>query len=280
MDILKTFKQLNKEGYSVSLIGNEQGYAELLNAIRSKLDSMDNDMKTYFLQEVYDDRVIYAVHTDGGSTLYQVGYSMNDSNEVSFEGDPVEVRRQVDYVTMKKVKRTKGAKEVETNKEGGKKMACCEDRVDRLIANEASTFNADDKEWLMDLNEDQLKKLEPVEKKKETPQVNKDEVISEFKKGLKEVDDYTAMMPDEMKKQVESGVKLYKEKRQNTIKAILDNSTDVWKEEDLNEMNDDTLEKIEKSVRLKDYSGQGQTKQVQKDTDEVEPMEMPNIESK
>lgn len=278
MKMLETFKKLNKEGYFVSLIGNEQGYAELLNAIRSKLDSMDNDMKSYFLQEVYDDRVIYAVHTDGGSTLYQVGYSMNDKNEVSFEGDPVEVQRKVDYVTMKKVKRTKGVTDLEINKKGGSEMSCCEDRVDRLIANKATTFSVNDKEWLMNLNEDQLKKLEPVEKKEEVPQVNKNEVIDEFKKSLKGIDDYTAMMSDEMKKQVESGVKLYKEKRQNTIKAILDNSTDVWKEEDLNEMSDQTLEKIEKSVRPKDYSGQGPSVNSENnDEDDVAPMEIVNI---
>lgn len=276
MEILKTFKELNKQGYFVSLIGNEQGYAELLNAIRSKLDSMDNAMKQYFLQEVYDDRVVYAVHTDGGSTLYQQDYSVNDSNEVSFAGDPVEVRRNVEYVTMKKVRRTKGVeKSVETNKNGGNTMACCEDRVDRLISNEKSTFNVDDKEWLMNLNENQLKKLEPVEVKKETPQVNKEQVITEFKQSLKKVDDYTELMPDDMKSQVESGVKLYKEKRQNTIKNILDNSKDVWKQEDLENMDDLTLEKLEKSVTPADYSGQGGTGNYSSsEDDDVAPMEL------
>lgn len=271
MENLKKFKELGFTGYSLSLIGNEQGYAELLNAIRSKLDSMDNAMKTYFLQEVFDNRVVYAVHTDGGSTLYQQDYSVNDSNVVTLEGDPVEVRRKVDYVTMK-MKRTKGT-QVETNKKENN-MACCEDRVDKLIANGKSTFDANDKEWLMNLNEDQLKKLEPVEEKTEAPQVNKDEVITEFKSGLKTVDDYTSIMPDEMKSQVESGVKLYKEKRKNTIKDILDNSKDVWNEADLNNMEDSMLDKIAKSVVPSDYSGQATFARTETNEDEVAPMEI------
>jgi hypothetical protein len=144
---------------------------------------------------------------------------------------------------------------------GGTKMACCEDKVDRLIANKQTRFTADDKEFLMGLEESQLDKLSPMEpeappKKKEEPQVNKEEVVEEFKAGLKTIEDYTSLMPEEMKGQVEGGVKLYKEHRESLVKGIMDNTKDNFSQEQLVAMDDSTLESIFKSVKPVDYSAQ------------------------
>ena len=140
---------------------------------------------------------------------------------------------------------------------------CCEAKVEALIANAQTHFKAEDKEWLMGLEEAQIDKLTPMapEKKpavkQEAPQVNKEEVIDEFKDGLKTIDDFTALMPEEMKAQIDSGVKLYNEHRESLVKGIEIHAKDNFSKEQLEAMEDETLESIFKSVIPADYSGQG-----------------------
>lgn len=249
---MEVFKQLNKEGYFVSPVVNEQGYRELMDSVRSKLDAMDNDLRMYFLVELYEDRVIYAVRgNEGSQTLYQQGYEVNDKSEISFTGDPVEVRQKVEYVTNK-MRRNK-MPSINLNKKEVK-MACCEDKVDRLIANKLTQYTADDKEWLMTLEEDKLEKMAPKEPKA-IPVVNKDEVISEYKKSLTKVDDYLAIMPESVKNQIQSGLEMYKQDRDEKITTILDNGKGDFQKEELEAMADTLLEKIFNTVKVVDYSG-------------------------
>mgnify|MGYP006280679595 CR=1 FL=1 len=261
---LEVIKRLNHDGFAVVPINNEQGYRELVNSLQSKLDAMDTHDRVYYLQEVYEDYFVYAVRgREGGETLYKRGYAVSDSGEVAFAEDAaVEVRRKVEYVAMKEFVRARSFKS--NNKNGGK-MACCEDKVDRLIAHKQTRFSADDKEFLMGLEESQLDKLFPMEAKKPektedpAPQVNKEEVIDEFKDTLKTIEDYTALMPEGMKAQVDNGVKLYKEHREALVKGIVENTGENFSKEKLEAMDDETLESIYKSVQPKDYSGQGAT---------------------
>jgi len=138
---------------------------------------------------------------------------------------------------------------------------CCEAKVDALIANESTRWEASDKEWLLTLGEEVIEKMSPMEPEKvgdPTPTVNKAEVIDEFKTGLTTIEDYTALMPEEMKVQVAGGVKLYKEHREALVQGIIDNTAEgIWKKETLEAMNDETLESVSKSVNVADYSGQG-----------------------
>lgn len=260
-DLLQTFKELGKKGLVVSPITNEQGYRTLVESLQKQLDSMDTNEKMYFLQEVYSDHFVYEVRylERGDSALYKRSYSVvNDNAELG--DDPVEVRKKVEYVTMKRTRTTPS-----TNSKNDREMSknegspCCEDKVDRLIVNEHTQFTPKDKEWLMSLEEAQIDKLSPVvkpEKKEEIPpQVNKEEVIDEFKGTLKTIEDYKALMPEAMASQFEAGVKLYKEKRDELVKGIMANSEQFEKEE-LEAMPDALLEKISKSVTVADYSGQ------------------------
>ena len=258
-ELLKTFKEMAAKGYAVSLISNEQGYQELLQLLSSKLDSMDNDERIYFLEEVYDNYIVYRVRTreGSGSTLYKWNYTIT-GNEVTLGENPVEVRKEVSYVTME-MKRTKN---VSINKnEGGTKMSdklCCEAKVDALIANKATKFTSQDREWLLTQDESVIDKMEPVvEKPVEAPAVNEAEVITTFKSTLKTIEDYAALMPEDMREQFTNGVKLYNEHREELVKSIMDNTEkDLWAEDDLTAMETAQLEKLAKSVTKSDYSGQ------------------------
>jgi CRISPR/Cas system-associated protein Cas5 (RAMP superfamily) len=220
----------------------------------------------YFLEEVYDDSVVYRVRTrdDGGGTLYQRKYTV-EGNTVTFDEQPVEVRKEVTYVTMR-MRRTKindnstNQKKGETEMSEKKDSPCCEAKVDALIANKATQFTSKDREWLLTQEEAIIDKLSPVEvksvEKQEALEVNAEEVIATFKGTLKTVEDYTALMPAEMQEQISEGVELYNEHRAKLVKSILDNTEkDLWKEDDLTAMETSQLEKVAKSIKTTDYSG-------------------------
>ena len=255
-DLLKTFKEISQKGYAVALINNEEGYQEISQLLQNALDNMDTNSKKHFLEEVFANDFIYRVRNpEGGSTLYRRGYSVNNG-AVSMADGPAEVRKQVSYVTMR-MRRTKPSN---NNEEGGTTMSdpkspCCEDKVDRLIANEQTKFTAADKEWLLALNEQQVDKLIPKEPK---VQANAAEAIETFKSTLTSLDDYTALMPKEMGEKVKAGVALIQANREALVKSITDNS-DKFTKEQLENLSDDVLEGIAETFKSKrtDYSGQG-----------------------
>jgi hypothetical protein len=267
-ELLKTFKTLNEKGFTVSPITNDQGYQELLRLLQSKFDTMDNGERVHYLEEVYPNYLVYQIRTaEGRSSFYKRGYTV-DGSTVTFSEDPVEVRKEISYVAMKKMQRTKDPN-INNDKNGGKMSdnggtPCCEGKVDNLIANKRTRFTAADREWLLTLDEstiDKLSPMEPEKKKEEVPpvQVNKDQVIDEFKNGLKTIEDYAALMPEDMKATVVDGVRLYNERRESLVKDIMENAAkDTWEKDELEAMNTTMLEKIAKTVNKKaDYSGMG-----------------------
>jgi hypothetical protein len=259
-ELMEVLKDLNQKGYAVSPITNEQGYRELTELLQTKLNALDNNEKTYYLQEVYSDSFIYAVHNRerGDTTLFKRGYTMTN-NEVMWDEDPVEVRKKVEYVTMQ-MTRTKFNNQKEGGNMSKEGTLCCEAKVDALIANKSTRFSASDRDWLMALEENQIDKLSPVDpgKSAEAPQVNKQEVVDEFKGSLKTIEDYTAIMPESMKARIDKWLAAEAAEREALVKSITDNS-DKLKKEDLEVLSDDVLKGIAASIKTQpdDYSGLG-----------------------
>jgi len=264
-DKFQIFQELSQQGYVVSLLNNEVGYREIQEALSAKLRDLNSDGVYHYVEDVFDTYIVYSKWIDGGGdTLYKQGYTMDDNENIAFDGVAVEVKKKVEYVTNK----MRRATPVNNNQnEGGKmsensKSPCCLAKIEQLITNEHTFFTEEDKEWLLAQEESTLDKMFPMEPVKKvvraTPQVNKEDVIEEFKGSLKSIEDYTAIMPEEMRVPVEGGVKLYNEHREALVKSILDNTAEgTWEEGDLNAMNDQTLEKISKSIKQPaDYSGQ------------------------
>jgi len=197
VDLLQTFKQLNKEGFSVLPITNTQGYLELMNLVRAKLDSMDNDLKVYYLTEIFNDHIIYTVdrrEEQGQSILYRQNYQLTDQDtKVEFLGDPVEVRRNVEYLTMS-MRRTEDPQS--NNNKGGEimtkeKSLCCLTKIEQLIDNRLTHFAEADKEWLLTQEEVLIDKLFPIEQKPAPVlQVNREKALEVLE--LKTTDDYIA----------------------------------------------------------------------------------------
>ena len=149
------------------------------------------------------------------------------------------------------------------NKKGGNAMSdvkispCCLAKIEQLISNKHTRFTDDDKEWLLLQEESQLDKLFPVETTQEPVQVNKDQV-AEFFKPASKLEDFTVYMPDALKVQVNTGMEMVKKQREEVIADILANSGEVWKQEELEGMNSEMLEKISKTLKpIANYSAQG-----------------------
>ena len=264
-DLLKTFQELSLKGYVVSLIGNEQGYREIQEALQAKLRDLNTDDTYNYVEEVYDDSIVYSEWGSGsGETLYRQGYTLDANGNITFEGARNEVRKKVEYVTNK----MKRAARSDNNQTKGGNMStnknlCCEAKVDALIANKRSHWQASDREWLLLQEEATVAKMSPMEPEREEQtaeeiQANTDKVINDYKASKKTIEDYTADMPEAMKLRVEGGVKLYNENREALVKGIMDHTEKgIWEEDALKAMDDKTLENLSKSIKQPaDYSGQ------------------------
>ena len=121
---------------------------------------------------------------------------------------------------------------------------------------------ASDREWLLTQGEAIIAKMSPMEPEKvgDDPaaiQANKVAAVDEFKGTLKSIDDYTAIMPTEMKARVDKWLADEAAVREALVKSITDNS-DKLKKEDLEVLSDSVLKGIAESIKQPaDYSAQG-----------------------
>lgn len=265
-DILATIKQLSTEGFAVNMITNATGFQETMTSLQQKLDSMDSEGKSHYLQEVYDDYVIYELgkrNPNGAPerALYKQSYEIQDNGVVELTGNPVEVRRKVEYVTLS-MQRTKfNSNNVEPNND--KEMStthspCLVAKVDALINNSATRFAEADRDWLLTQTEDVLAKLIPVEQAQPAaPQVNVEQALAVLKESYKKPEEFISVLPDDLKTKVEEGLKLYAANREALVKTIKDASKE-WTDEELGEMSVNMLNKIAKTITPQtDYSVNG-----------------------
>jgi len=262
-ELLTTFQELSQKGYVVSLLNNEMGFREIQEALQAKLQSLNTDGKYHYIEEVFDDSIVYSKWADGeGETLYKQEYTMDDSGNIVFDGMRIEVKKKVEYVTNKMRRTT----QVGINLNKGGEMStegtlCCEAKVDALIANKRTHWMASDREWLLTQEEGTIAKMSPMEPEAvgDTPaaiQANKAAAVEEFKGKLVTIDDYTAIMPAEMKARIDGWTAADAAVREALVKSITDNS-DKLKKEDLEVMSDAVLKGIVESIKPADYSGMG-----------------------
>ena len=267
---------------SPELTANEASFNQITSSIQDQLNSMDNDMRVYYLEEVYDSYFVYCTvnRETRERSLYKRNYSVKADGAVEFQGDPTQVRREVSFINMVGRKRTNfnfKHSNMNTNK---KKCACS---VDSLIENQATNFTEDDREWLSELAPEQLEKLAPVPEK-ETPAPAANTAVEEKKKenGLvsknadgsisingKSIGDYVKeelakeadpvkfidnFMPEGLKEQMKSGLKMYETRRSTLIKEIAANSK--FKEAQLKDWKDEDLAALHASL-VEEEEGKG-----------------------
>lgn len=305
-------EMLNLGYVTNGLTDNETGFREIMTNVQQKLDQLDNSSMVHFLEELFDDHFIYRVHSreSGDTTFFKRDFTVNEDGSVDFEGDPVEVRKEVSFETVNNNSSNNNVK----SKSKGMKRNNKPCKVDGLIANKATQFTEDDRKWLDTLEDDQLERLTPVdiepevtassssddkskedksEDKKNEPAVNSDKddkkSQEEFATNVKAVlsEDPEAFietyMPDDVKRSIKSGLSMYKEKRENLVKGIVANSS--FEEANLLKWDDDNLQKLYDSVVPEaDFSVMGSSNSSSKtlgedDAEEMEAM-ITNVEIK
>lgn len=258
---IKAKKDLIRNGFSVAINVNEDGFLDLVNKAQTKLDSMDNDQAVYFLEELYDNDLIYRVRdrTEGTTALYRQTYTVNTAGEFELTGDRSRVQKKVEYVQTNKMVRTvnKNKNKMATN--DGK--PCCKEKVDALIANKATRFTEEDREKLLTMDADMLDKFEPivVEKKKEVKVEAPDMSDYVSKSSLKTADDFINLAPKDVQDSLRTGLQLNAERKEILVQSILDRAVkDSWTKEELEAYPVTMLEKFNKQFKNPvDYSING-----------------------
>lgn len=227
------FNKALKDFYVDQLHANvDQGYKEIVDAARSKVDSMDSNDSINFLQEVYDNFLVYETRLRiGGSKVYKQEYEYKDG-AVVLKGNPTEVRKKVEYVALAEGSGIERTKFSNNSKKEEHKMAetavkctpCIKAKVDSLIANNQGFAEAD-REMLEALTEAQLDKLKPTTIEK---------VVE------KEVN----VLTDDQKADLAYAAKQRKERREKLTKGIQTNAKDVWTDDILVNMSEEMLEKV------------------------------------
>jgi len=240
---------------SADFLTNEAGYKTIIMSLQGKLDAMDTDNSSYYLEELYSNTFVYRVVNETNlPKFYRRAYILHADNNIEITGEPAEVQKEINYNTkiitnLKKERNTKMKKEIEA-------------KVTELISNSGTRFVDCDKIWLSDLTLENLEQLNPVKvrtqktvEKEITPEVLK-ETISGY-----DVSKMIELFPEAIQKQVKDGISVLTAQKAEVVKSILSNTKDVWTEEVLNKMEIETLTGIKKSIPsipdVTDYSGQG-----------------------
>lgn len=264
-EVFQTMRTLNAEGYAVSqmqgVIANE-GYKELVDAARRKLDGMDTNDSYHMLEEVYEDYLVYAVHFRvGESKMYKQGYSFN-SGVIELSGDPEEVRKKVEYVanTVQRTKFSINHKKEDNNMSNAKNCPNCLAKVEALISNKDSGWKEADREWLMTQEESVLDRLAP-------------KVIE---KTVEKTVDVNKLAPEDAAA-LAYGKKQMKLRREALVNGIKANTAEgLWTDADLNDMSEEKLEKLFNSVKKEeevvDFSFGAGNHGLQNNADETEPL--------
>lgn len=232
--------------YSSDLVDcADVGLMERLDALRAKVDSMDTQDSMHFLREVFDSYVVYESKLRvGGARLYKQNYQIDDGGLVSFTGDPMEVRKKVEYVSANSGVHRKNSNSNVTNKEVTnmadqvKPCGQCMEKIVAIINSNKTAFTEADRAWLLLQEETTLDKLMPKDEKPVVHTEKKEEVQT---------------LSAEDQAALEFGKKMLKEKRQKLIKGIQDNvEKDTWSDADLNDMSETMLEKVYTSVKVRE----------------------------
>ena len=266
------FLKTKYDKYPVPLSANAVGLMETVDTVRSALYSKDSNVEFYYVEDVFQDYVIYRkrvrsetgenVYAEVSNDLWKETYTITPEGVVVFGGNPVKVTRKVEYPVV--------------NNEQKKEVKMCEkckEKANALIAHANTHFNESDRDWLEALTEDKLDKLIPKVVQVNATSPSLDDAWKVINANAKTIEDYTAKLPDEIKSKVEVGMTAYKEMRDNINQNIASNTEEgTWTVEELDAMPLETLQKLEKSVKKADYSVNGQRTVVASGSSAVPPM--------
>jgi len=256
------FTSLKQAGFWV----NEISHSKIRGQLFKLVSDMDKPGIVHFLREVFNKAFIFEQVSNNESKLFKVSYKFDSDGEVRLaDGDPVEVREKVEFLTI--------------NEESNMERI---EGVDALIANESLPYVEEDREVLTNMADESFERTFTLNdckcQEKEAAlgeaktRVGELEIkVVELEENLKvnevkeeeEVKEVTfeALLEKAspaLRESIETGIKTNKEKKDNAVRTILTAEGNKFTEEELQAMPFDTLENIISMTPVKaNYAGNG-----------------------
>lgn len=260
------------------LLGNEMGMDEKMSAVRRAIYSMDGPMMDNYVQEVYDDYVVYECRPGpqsspgSGTKLYKRGYKVGENGEIVMENEVTEVKREVSYVPVANAEAIhiqENKQEITNNDQKEEQKMVTEERkqkVNALIAN--GVFVEGDRTFLENMECSQFSRIEglaarPVKANTETPKPQT-------------FDELLANASPEAKSSWALLQKQIKDNRDNLLARIKGNAQNKLSDEVLATLDDTALQGIADTFApVVNYAGQGGA-QTAVTTNTIEVMALPD----
>jgi len=235
---------------------------KLLEILKSKISFKDNaemsDVDTRraleaalpdsFVVAVFPNKVVYETFVEGkGFAVFERDFSIDDSGAITLNDEVTEVRPVTEFIP------------VIVNNEVDDMTV--EEKVNGLIANEATNYTEDHREWLMALEETQLETMEPIvlePPEEKPPVVNKepDEKPDE-EPDPPTAEGFIANAPEEIRSVLNEGLHMHREEKSEIIKALVGLKNCQFSEEELTAKDLPELRKLATFAKVEDFSGRG-----------------------
>ncbi len=247
---------LGKIGQYIFIRGNSEGIND--GDLRAALDIAITEDESNFIWIA----AVYQGNDNSGTVVYQKdfeskflerNFSMNADGIVSLGEDKTSVRPETKFVPTE-LADTNSDSSIQENA-----MHTKEELVNGLIANEASQFTEEDRDWLETLEDAQLTKLAPVVNT-EGDASSGDASDAEDDAGgganLRPVggddeanisvstEDYIANAPEEVQQILNSGLSMHRARKNALVTALVDNSRCKFTKEQLESKQVDELENL------------------------------------
>ena len=234
-----------------------EGYSQLLEKVQRKLDSMDDDLRIHFLEELYENEVVYRIRNKDSNEekFYMRPYSVNEDGSVNFDEEPEQVRKEVDYVPIQQQQQqsdsqTNNNEEKEENmtkenKQANNQNGCCPEKIEAVINSQSNGFTENDREYLTQQNEEFIDKL-PVDSQDDSQTQNQTQ-----ESGAKDQVDFDTLLANadaETQESIKYGRQMFVQKRNEMIQTIMNASTNQFTEDELKSYGFETLSKIANTV--------------------------------
>jgi hypothetical protein len=233
---------------------NESDY-DIRQALLAALASVEPE-EYFSIVAVFDSAFVYTKGFDG--LLLQRSFSVADGGPVTLGGAVTEVRPVTDFVPI-------------NIKEGSTIMANKE-VIDALIANSATQYSEDDRQWLSELPVERLNKLSPVanssaaaEGAEAETQEEKDAKAAADAKTAEDAklaanaaatpEDFIKNAPAEMQDVLNEGLRMHRSEKETIVKELVKHDRNSFTEKELKAMELSQLRKLSKLAKTPSYEG-------------------------
>lgn len=163
----ESFVKIFNRSIIKTITENEISFEDVRQRLQSMLKEKLGDDEFVWVEDVFDDYFVY----ERAGDLHKQEYNDIDGS-ISFQGLPITVVKETNYP-------------IKVNER--KKIMKKKELIDALIKNEGTLWTEDDREDMMEFDEEILNKMSPIVKNEEEAVENKTEVAKAAEKGVVDI---------------------------------------------------------------------------------------------